>query len=82
MSASFHQLAYFIWSVADLPCGPYRPLRYEHELVMLPLNMLRRAQAPRRAVAGGDTYRPAGFYCAHGFAADVRAQSLVPQAVR
>ncbi|NVZ07799.1 hypothetical protein HW932_00815 [Allochromatium humboldtianum] len=54
MSASFHQFAYFIWSVADLPCDPYRPLQYEHELVMLPLNMLRCAQAPRRAAAGGD----------------------------
>ena len=29
MSASFQQLANFIWSVADLLRGPYRPPQYE-----------------------------------------------------
>src|SRR5690606_25045664 len=40
MSASFQQLANFIWSVADLLRGPYRPPQYER--VMLPLTVLRR----------------------------------------
>lgn len=35
MSANFQQLANFIWSVADLLRGPYRPPQYER--VMLPL---------------------------------------------
>ena len=40
MSASFQQLANFIWSVADLLRGPYRPPQYER--VMLPMTVLRR----------------------------------------
>jgi len=36
----FQQLANFIWSVADLLRGPYRPPQYER--VMLPLTVLRR----------------------------------------
>ncbi|MBP6808730.1 MAG: type I restriction-modification system subunit M N-terminal domain-containing protein [Chromatiaceae bacterium] len=40
MSASFQQLANFIWSVADLLRGPYRPPQYER--VMLLLTVLRR----------------------------------------
>ena len=40
MSASFQQLANFIWSVADLLRGPYRPPQYE--CVMLLLTVLRR----------------------------------------
>ncbi|MHB1897346.1 MAG: type I restriction-modification system subunit M [Metallibacterium sp.] len=40
---SFQQLANFIWSVADLLRGPYRPPQYER--VMLPLTVLRRFDA-------------------------------------
>ena len=40
MAASFQSLANFIWSVADLLRGPYRPPQYER--VMLPLTVLRR----------------------------------------
>lgn len=40
MSASFQQLANFIWSVADLLRGPYRPPQYER--VILLLTVLRR----------------------------------------
>lgn len=43
MTASFQQLANFIWSVADLLRGPYRPPQYER--VMLPLTVLRRFDA-------------------------------------
>lgn len=43
MSISFQQLANFIWSVADLLRGPYRPPQYER--VMLPLTVLRRFDA-------------------------------------
>ncbi len=38
--ANFQHLANFIWSVADLLRGPYRPPQYER--VMLPLTVLRR----------------------------------------
>jgi len=38
--ANFQYLANFIWSVADLLRGPYRPPQYER--VMLPLTVLRR----------------------------------------
>ncbi len=38
--ANFQQLSNFIWSVADLLRGPYRPPQYER--VMLPLTVLRR----------------------------------------
>src|SRR5437868_1460994 len=40
MSASFQQLANFIWQIADLLRGPYRPPQYER--VMLPFVVLRR----------------------------------------
>lgn len=40
---NFQQLANFIWSVADLLRGPYRPPQYER--VMLPLTLLRRFDA-------------------------------------
>lgn len=40
MSSSFQELANFIWSVADLLRGPYRPPQYER--VMLPMTVLRR----------------------------------------
>ncbi|WP_145247439.1 type I restriction-modification system subunit M [Pseudomonas oryzihabitans] len=43
MSANFQQLVNFIWSVADLLRGPYRPPQYER--VMLPLTVLRRFDA-------------------------------------
>src|SRR5258708_9216862 len=43
MSVGFQQLANFIWSVADLLRGPYRPPQYER--VMLPLTVLRRFDA-------------------------------------
>jgi type I restriction enzyme M protein len=43
MSANFQQIANFIWSVADLLRGPYRPPQYER--VMLPLTVLRRFDA-------------------------------------
>ena len=43
MSANFQHLANFIWSVADLLRGPYRPPQYER--VMLPLTVLRRFDA-------------------------------------
>jgi type I restriction enzyme M protein len=39
-TASFQSLSNFIWSVADLLRGPYRPPQYER--VMLPLTVLRR----------------------------------------
>lgn len=42
-SVSFQPLANFIWSVADLLRGPYRPPQYER--VMLPLTVLRRFDA-------------------------------------
>jgi len=42
-TANFQQLANFIWSVADLLRGPYRPPQYER--VMLPLTVLRRFDA-------------------------------------
>lgn len=38
--ANFQSLANFIWSVADLLRGPYRPPQYER--VMLPMTVLRR----------------------------------------
>lgn len=41
--ANFQPLANFIWSVADLLRGPYRPPQYER--VMLPLTVLRRFDA-------------------------------------
>lgn len=40
---NFQSLANFIWSVADLLRGPYRPPQYER--VMLPLTVLRRFDA-------------------------------------
>lgn len=40
MPSNFQELANFIWSVADLLRGPYRPPQYER--VMLPLTVLRR----------------------------------------
>ncbi|MDI3261448.1 MAG: class I SAM-dependent DNA methyltransferase [Fulvimonas sp.] len=43
MTSNFQQLANFIWSVADLLRGPYRPPQYER--VMLPLTVLRRFDA-------------------------------------
>jgi type I restriction-modification system DNA methylase subunit len=43
MSANLQQLSNFIWSVADLLRGPYRPPQYER--VMLPLTVLRRFDA-------------------------------------
>jgi type I restriction enzyme M protein len=39
-TVSFQSLANFIWSVADLLRGPYRPPQYER--VMLPMTVLRR----------------------------------------
>lgn len=42
-SSNFQQLSNFIWSVADLLRGPYRPPQYER--VMLPLTVLRRFDA-------------------------------------
>ena len=38
--ANFQQLSNFIWEVADLLRGPYRPPQYER--VMLPMTVLRR----------------------------------------
>ena len=40
MAVSFQGLSNFIWSVADLLRGPYRPPQYER--VMLPMTVLRR----------------------------------------
>ena len=40
MTANFQDLSNFIWSVADLLRGPYRPPQYER--VMLPMTVLRR----------------------------------------
>ncbi len=39
-SHNFQSLSNFIWSVADLLRGPYRPPQYER--VMLPMTVLRR----------------------------------------
>lgn len=50
-TTNFQQLANFIWSVADLLRGPYRPPQFER--VMLPLTVLRRFDAvlaPTKAV--------------------------------
>src|SRR6266436_6790595 len=38
--ANHHELTNFIWSIADLLRGPYRPPQYER--VMLPMTVLRR----------------------------------------
>src|SRR5215218_7254751 len=38
--ANHHDLANFIWQIADLLRGPYRPPQYER--VMLPMTVLRR----------------------------------------
>src|SRR5437870_6298645 len=38
--ANQHELANFIWQIADLLRGPYRPPQYER--VMLPMTVLRR----------------------------------------
>src|SRR5204863_2585781 len=38
--ANHHELANFIWQIADLLRGPYRPPQYER--VMLPMTVLRR----------------------------------------
>ncbi len=38
--ADHHQLSNFIWQIADLLRGPYRPPQYER--VMLPMTVLRR----------------------------------------
>src|SRR5438128_7633669 len=38
--ASHHELSNFIWQIADLLRGPYRPPQYER--VMLPMTVLRR----------------------------------------
>ena len=38
--SNHHELANFIWQIADLLRGPYRPPQYER--VMLPLTVLRR----------------------------------------
>ena len=55
-SSNLQQLANFIWSVADLLRGPYRPPQYER--MMLPLTVLRRFDcvlAPsKEAVLKGD----------------------------
>ena len=40
MPVNFQELSNFIWSVADLLRGPYRPPQYER--VMLPMTVLRR----------------------------------------
>jgi type I restriction enzyme M protein len=40
MPANFQELSNFIWSIADLLRGPYRPPQYER--VMLPMTILRR----------------------------------------
>jgi type I restriction enzyme M protein len=40
---NLQHLSNFIWSVADLLYGPYRPPQYER--VMLPMTVLRRAIA-------------------------------------
>lgn len=45
---NFQQLANFIWSVADLLRGPYRPPQYER--VMLPLRPLAKIDAELEAV--------------------------------
>src|ERR1041384_2104143 len=38
--ATYHDLSNFIWQIADLLRGPYRPPQYER--VMLPMTVLRR----------------------------------------
>ena len=60
MSASFQQLANFIWSVADLLRGPYRPPQYER--VMLPMTVLRRfdcvlAETKAKVVAAHEKHK-------------------------
>src|SRR6202140_3645068 len=41
--ANHHELSNFIWQIADLLRGPYRPPQYER--VMLPMTVLRRFDA-------------------------------------
>jgi type I restriction enzyme M protein len=41
----YHQLSNFIWQIADLLRGPYRPPQYER--VMLPLTVLHRFDCVR-----------------------------------
>jgi type I restriction enzyme M protein len=44
MSGNFQELSNFIWSVADLLRGPYRPPQYER--VMLPMTVRHRHALP------------------------------------
>ena len=48
--ADHHQLANFIWQIADLLRGPYRPPQYER--VMLPMTVLRRFDCVLDATKG------------------------------
>jgi len=59
---NFHELSNFIWQIADLLRGPYRPPQYER--VMLPMTVLRRFDcvlAPTKdAVLAEDKRRKGG----------------------
>src|SRR5215216_2658924 len=58
---SFQELSNFIWSVADLLRGPYRPPQYER--VMLPMTVLRRfdcALAPTKEAVLAEWRRMSG----------------------
>src|SRR5947209_9825614 len=78
MPASFQSLANFIWSVADLLRGPYRPPQYER--VMLPMTVLRRFDcvlAPTKAKVVSEFERSKDKY--KGDALDARMNKVASQ---
>jgi type I restriction-modification system DNA methylase subunit len=61
--ANHHELTNFIWQIADLLRGPYRPPQYER--VMLPMTVLRRFDcvlAPTKAKVGYEINFNRHFY--------------------
>src|SRR3972149_5017274 len=59
--ANHHDLANFVWQIADLLRGPYRPPQYER--VMLPMTVLRRFDcvlAPTKAKVVAEYERSKG----------------------
>ena len=63
-TTSFQQLAHFIWSVAELLGGPYRPPQYER-VMLPPTAWLDAVQAPNRFL---NATQNQGFYvlCQNG----------------
>src|ERR1700733_12508183 len=78
MSDRHHELANFIWNIADLLRGPYRPPQYER--VMLPMTVLRRFDcvlAPTKTKVLAERERPAGKF--EGKAWDARLNKAAGQ---